>query len=83
MRKYLCSVDEISWFIGAYFRMILSDDVMDIKSKSIKKKLKDKNFASWVDRHEAKHCENLLEITLDEFIEDIKLALKDWTWKNK
>lgn len=81
VRKYLCSVDELSWFIWAYFRMIPSDDVMEIKPKSIKKKLKDKSFAAWVDRNEAKQCENLLEIPIDEFIEDIKLALKDWDWK--
>ena len=80
VRKYLCSIDELSWFIWAYFRMIPSDNVMDIKSKSIKKKLKDKSFAAWVDREEARQCEKLLEIPIDEFIEDIKLALKDWDW---
>ncbi len=81
VRKYLCSVDELSWFIWAYFRMLPSNDVMDIKPKSIKKKLKDKSFAAWVDRNEAKACETLLEIPIDEFIEDIKLALKDWNWQ--
>jgi len=42
IRKYINAVDELSGFIWAYFRMIPSDDVMDIKPKSIKKKLKDK-----------------------------------------
>ena len=78
VRKYLCSADELSWFMWAYFRMIPSDDVAAIKVKSIKKKIKDKSFASWVDRNEIKNCETKLEIPLDEFIEDIKQA---WKWK--
>jgi predicted hydrolase (HD superfamily) len=57
--------------------MIPSDNVMDIKAKSIKKKLKDKNFAAGVDREHTMNCETMLGIPLDEFIEDIKLALKD------
>lgn len=83
VRKYICAVDELSGFMWAYFRMNPSDDVMDIKPKSIKKKLKDKGFAAGVDREHCKNCETLLDITLDEFIEDIKLALKqsDVTWE--
>ncbi|GEM_PF-6145402 len=42
VRKYLNAVDELSGFMWAYFRMLPSDNVMDIKPKSIKKKLKDK-----------------------------------------
>jgi predicted hydrolase (HD superfamily) len=60
--------------------MIPSTDVMDIKASSIKKKLKDKWFAAGVDRDEARNCETMLDISLDAFIEDIKLALKDWEW---
>ena len=50
---------------------------MDIKPKSIKKKLKDKGFAAGVDRTEARNCETMLDLSIDDFIEDIKLALKD------
>lgn len=75
IRKYINAVDELSGFIWAYFRMIPSDDVMDIKVSSIKKKLKDKWFAAGVDRNEARNCEIMLDISLDEFIEDIKRAL--------
>lgn len=77
LRKYINAVDELSGFIWAYFRMIPSDDVMEIKAKSIKKKLKDKGFAAGVDREHTSNCETLLDIPLDDFIEDIKLALKD------
>jgi len=75
VRKYLNAVDELSGFIWAYFRMIPSEDVMEIKVSSIKKKLKDKSFAAGVDRTEARNCENMLDIPLDAFIEDIKKAL--------
>jgi len=70
------------FFLDAYFRMIPSEDVMDIKPKSIKKKLKDKGFAAGVDREHTMNCETMLNIPLDEFIEDIKLALKgsDMQW---
>lgn len=80
VRKYINAVDELSGFIWAYFRMLPSDDVMEIKPKSIKKKLKDKWFAAGVDREHTINCETMLEIPLDEFIEDIKVALKDWKW---
>ncbi len=83
VRKYINAVDELSGFIWAYFRMIPSEDVMDIKVSSIKKKLKDKAFAAWVDREHTKNCETMLDIPLDAFIEDIKCALKesDREWK--
>lgn len=80
VRKYINAVDELSGFIWAYFRMLPSDDVMDIKPKSIKKKLKDKWFAAGVDRAEARNCESMLGLGIDEFIEDVKLALKWWEW---
>jgi len=82
IRKYLVATDELSWFIWAYFRMIPSNDVMDIKASSIVKKLKDKGFAAWVDRNEAKACESLLDIPVLDFIEDIKLALSS-KWHKK
>lgn len=81
IRKYLCAADELSGFMWAYFRMLPSDDVMDIKVKSIKKKIKDKSFAAGVCRIEVKNCENLLEIPLDEFIDDMKMWLKKYTEK--
>lgn len=53
---------------------------MEIKPSSIRKKLKDKSFAAGVDRGEALNCETMLDIPLDQFVEDIKLALKDGIW---
>jgi predicted hydrolase (HD superfamily) len=56
--------------------MLPSTDVMDIKPSSIAKKLKDLSFAAGVDRNEVKNCETMLGISLDVFVEDMKLALK-------
>ncbi len=81
IRKYINAVDELSGFIWAYFRMIPSEDVMEIKVSSIKKKLKDMSFAAGVDRDEAVNCENMLGISLDDFIEDIKKALAGGNWQ--
>ena len=81
VRKYINAVDELSGFIWAYFRMIPSESVLDIKPSSIRKKLKDAGFAAWVDRGEALNCETLLSIPLEEFVEDIKLGLVGWVWK--
>jgi predicted hydrolase (HD superfamily) len=76
VRKYLNAVDELSGFIWAYFRMLPSNNVMDIKPSSIQKKLKDLSFAAGVDRNEVRNCETMLNIPLDVFIEDVKLALQ-------
>ena len=80
IRKYINAVDELSGFIWAYFRMLPSQDVMDIKPSSIRKKLKDASFAAGVDRGEALNCETMLSIPLEAFVEDIKLALKWGNW---
>lgn len=81
VRKYINAVDELSGFIWAYFRMIPSENVMDIKPSSIRKKLKDASFAAGVDRGEALNCESLLSIPLEEFVEDIKQGLVGGNWK--
>lgn len=81
VRRYINAVDELSGFIWAYFRMIPSQDVMDIKASSIRKKLKDVSFAAGVDRGEALNCETMLGIPLEEFVEDIKIALKGGEWR--
>lgn len=81
VRKYINAVDELSWFIWAYFRMIPSESVMDIKPSSIRKKLKDMSFAAGIDRGEAMNCESLLWIPLETFVEDVKIALSQGQWK--
>lgn len=71
IRKYICAVDELTWFIWAVSKMMPNKTIQEVKVKSVKKKLKDKKFAAWVDRNETKNCETMLNIPLEEFIEDL------------
>jgi len=70
LAKYLVSVDELSWLIHAY-SLMRPTGMEGMKTKSIKKKIKDKNFAAGVDREEIQNCEKFLNISLDEFIPQI------------
>ena len=81
VRKYLSAVDELSGFMWAYFRMMPSENPMDIKPKSIKKKIKDKKFAAGVDRTEIRNCEILLDIEIWEFIDEVKVWLSKGDWE--
>lgn len=75
LRRYLISVDELTGFIYAVALMRPTGlEWMD--HSSVKKKLKDKKFAAWVDRQEASNCEKYLAIPLDEFVYDIIKALQ-------
>jgi predicted hydrolase (HD superfamily) len=50
-----------------------------MKAKWVKKRIKDKSFAAWVDREHLKNCETYLWITLDEFIPDMLEAFTSTT----
>lgn len=75
VRKYICSVDELTWFIFAVAKVMPNKSIEEVKVSSVKKKIKDKSFAKWVDRNEVKNCETMLWISIDEFIEKIIDAL--------
>lgn len=74
LEKYLISVDELSWFIFAY-SLMRPTGMEGMKASSIKKKVKDKAFAKWVDREHLKNCEKYLGIELGEFIPQIIKAM--------
>jgi len=77
IRKYLSSVDELTGFLYAYARM--RPEWFDgIKVSSVKKKIKDKKFAAWVDREHLKYCETYLWIPLEEFIPQVVNALQSY-----
>lgn len=75
LRKYLCSVDELSGFIYAYARM-RPEGLAGMQASSVKKKIKDKAFAAGVNREHLKHCEEYLWIPLDEFIPQVIEAMQ-------
>lgn len=74
LRKYLASVDELTGFIHAY-SLMRPTGLEGMKAKSVIKKIKDKSFAAGVDRDHLKQCEQLLDISLREFIPQVIQAL--------
>ena len=70
LRRYLVSVDELTWFVYAVSLMRPTGlDWMDYSS--VKKKLKDKKFAAGVDRDDVHNCEKYLAIPIADFVGDI------------
>lgn len=78
IRKYICSVDELTWFIVAVSKMMPNKTVDEVKSSSVLKKIKDKWFAAWVSREEVMNCETMLWISLEEFVEETIKALQKY-----
>lgn len=77
LRKCLYCVDELTGFIIAVTLVRPSKKIADVEIKSVTKKMKDKTFAAQVDREQIKKCEELLGISLDEFIKITLDAMKN------
>jgi len=77
MSKSLYAADEITGFIFAVTYVRPSKSVYDVKVKSVKKKLKQKNFAASVDRDDIQEAIEELTITLDEHIQFVIDSLKE------
>lgn len=75
MEKTLYAVDELAGFITACALVRPSKSVEDMEVKSIKKKLKNKNFAAKVDRDVINKGAERLGISLDELIQETINAL--------
>jgi len=71
MEKSLCAVDELTGFIVAVALVRPSKSIMDVKVKSVKKKMKDKGFARNVSREDIQKGAQLLGITVEEHIENV------------
>jgi len=76
MEKTLYAVDELAGLITACALVRPSKSVMDLEVKSVKKKFKQKSFASGVDREVIKKGAQMLDITLDELIYDVIQAMR-------
>ena len=68
MAKALYAVDELCGFITAVTLVRPTKSVSDVKVKSVKKKLKDKNFAAKVNREEIRKGPEELGVDFDEHI---------------
>ena len=75
IRKYLISVDELSWFLYAY-SLLRPERFIDMEPKWVRKRMKDKKFATGVNREHMIYCEKLLGISLEEFIPQVIEALQ-------
>jgi len=69
-------MDELTGLIIAVALVRPSKKLEDVEVKSVKKKMKDKGFAAQVNREQILKCEELLCITLDEFIQITLDAMK-------
>ncbi len=76
MEKVLFAVDELTGLIGAAALMRPSKSVSDMELKSLKKKFKDKSFASGCDRLTIQKGAENLNWTLEELLQKTLDAMK-------
>ena len=76
MEKVLFAVDELTGLIGAAAIMRPSKSVMDMETKSIKKKFKDKRFAAGCSRDVIEQGAKELGTELDSLFEDTIMAMR-------
>jgi putative nucleotidyltransferase with HDIG domain len=76
MEKALFAVDELTGLITAVALVRPSKDIRDVKLKSIRKKWKDKAFASGVNRADVEEGAADLEIELNEHITIVLQAMQ-------
>ena len=71
MAKTLFAVDELTGFIVAVTLVRPSKKIEDVKTSSVKKKMKDKAFAAAVSREDIRQGAEELGVTLDEHIASV------------
>lgn len=76
MAKTLLAVDELTGFITAVALVRPSRSVMDVKVKSVKKKLKTSAFAANVNREDIQRGAELLDLTVEEHIQNVITAMQ-------
>ena len=77
LAKVLFACDELAGFITAVSYVRPSRSVVDVKVKSVKKKMKDKGFARAVNREEIIKGVEELDVPLDEHIQFCIDAMKE------
>ena len=76
MEKVLFAVDELTGLIGAAAIMRPSKSVMDMETKSLKKKVKDKRFAAGCSRDVIEQGAERLGVELDKLFADTIEAMR-------
>ena len=77
MEKVLYTIDELTGLVNATAIMRPSKSVLDLETKSVKKKFKSKGFAAGVDREIIKKGYERLEMDLGDVIEEVILGMRE------
>lgn len=77
LEKVLFAVDELTGLVVTTALVRPSKSVMDVKTKSVKKKWKDKRFAAGVDRSVIEKGAEMLGVELSDLIADTIMGMRD------
>lgn len=77
MEKVLFTVDELTGLINALCLMRPSRSVLDLELKSVKKKFKDRSFASGVNREVVRSGCEMLGMERDTVIQESILGMRE------
>jgi len=77
MEKVLFAIDELTGLVVTTALVRPSKSVLDLKTKSVKKKWKDKRFAAGVDRSIIEKGAGMLGVELSELIEDTIMGMRE------
>jgi putative nucleotidyltransferase with HDIG domain len=77
MEKVLFTIDELTGLINACAIMRPSKSVLDLESKSVKKKYKDRGFAAGVNREVIEKGAAVLDMDLDYVITETILGMRE------
>jgi putative nucleotidyltransferase with HDIG domain len=77
MEKVLYAIDELTGLVVTTALVRPSKSVMDVKTKSVKKKWKDKRFAAGVDRSIIENGAEMLGVEISELITDTIAGMQE------
>ena len=77
MEKVLYAIDELTGLVVTTALVRPSKSVMDVKTKSVKKKWKDKRFAAGVNRSIIKNGADMLRVEIAELITDTIAGMQE------
>jgi predicted hydrolase (HD superfamily) len=77
MEKVLYAIDELTGLVATTALVRPSKSVLDMKSKSVKKKWKDKRFAAGVDRSIIQRGAEMLGVQVGDLIQDTIMGMRD------
>lgn len=77
LEKVLYAIDELTGLVAATALVRPSKSIMEVKTKSVKKKWKDKAFAARVNREIIAKGAEMLGVEVDELIEDTIMGMRE------